>query len=1071
METHNIPPSDRSVNIGGDTVGSTQIVGDDNTVYIVPTNRPYHGYLCQAPALPIYYVPRPEVIAEVKSRLLRKTATGTLVVSAIHGLGGIGKSVLATAISYEKDVRDYFNDGILWVTLGQEPNLLSLLEQWIQALGDYEFRPTSPEAASSHLRILLHNKRMLLIVDDVWEASHAELFRIGTTGSCILITTREAVISGADYCDMKVMSSEQSMTLLQKALGRDLSALDKSQGRELAKAVGHLPLALELAAAQLEDGTTWVELLSDLNAEIARLENFDAPGTQFSGNSNNKTRNLSLIASFNLSLNRLPPKQLTQFTWLGLLPEDISFTGKMVSILLDITERQARNVLSGFKRRALLLSGMAQIGPTPSYRLHDIVRYLTRRLIQSSIRPHEIGDLAGLGLTIVSAHRILLDKYRVKTKNDQWHTLPDDGYIHSQLTWHFEKAEQTHEIHRLFREATTEGRNAWYSVCEKLGQSATFITNLDTALRLAKEGYNESSSDSIHLVWRYTLIQATLNNLIGNIPPNMIAGLVEKQYWTHSQGLANIQQIRDSTRRATSLIKIIPFLPETSHGEVLELTKRFQNEKSRAQILSSLLPYLLKTLFPIVLNLVEEMEDEENQALVFKELDENFPKLLFPKVIELIEKMRSPLAQEKSLSNLFSHLPETIFPKVFELIRGNKTESSQSRLLASFSPHLNEKQLLKALELAEKIDNKVYKFEASRALASYAPKTISSRIEEIASNTNDRYRRLSILNEISQYLGEDFFPERLSLIKEIKRESARVEVINGLVPNLPKSLMPGLLEYVDEIKFDSSKSNLLVGLAPCLPKFLLKQALRKAEEIQDESSRVNALNGLAPHLFEPLLSRALEISERILDEQWRATGLNGIAPYLSEELLRRAIKIADKFQDDYWQVRVLAEFAARCPSTTIFELWDNLEKNPNEYWRVKALIGTAPHLSQELFLRALMIVEQEQDESTQADILRGIAPYLPKELFPRLLMIVEQERDESIQADILRGIAPYLPKELFPRLLMIVEGMSKQSRQTNILSEIASHLPKNCFPKALELTGKIKDDYTQALSIGLLAPY
>ncbi len=130
-------------------------------IAVLKSQRPI-TYLApfQAPPLPQHFVPRPEVTDTLKARLLKDELTnpGILVVSAIHGLGGIGKSTLAAALTYDKDVRERFPDGILWATLGQQPETLSLISGWIHEIRDYDFRPTTIEAASAHLRTLLQDK-------------------------------------------------------------------------------------------------------------------------------------------------------------------------------------------------------------------------------------------------------------------------------------------------------------------------------------------------------------------------------------------------------------------------------------------------------------------------------------------------------------------------------------------------------------------------------------------------------------------------------------------------------------------------------------------------------------------------------------------------------------------------------------------------------------------------------------------------------------------------------------------------------------------------------------------------
>ncbi|WP_250565855.1 caspase family protein, partial [Adonisia turfae] len=149
----------------------------------------------QMPPLPDHFVERPEHQREVKQQLLcEETKVGTLVVSAIYGLGGIGKSVLASKLAHDKEIQCRFSDGILWATLGQNPDILPLLSGWIQALGDHDYKPTAIESASNHLRTLLYDKHILLVVDDVWNPAHLDPFRVGGGGCCVLVTTREARI-------------------------------------------------------------------------------------------------------------------------------------------------------------------------------------------------------------------------------------------------------------------------------------------------------------------------------------------------------------------------------------------------------------------------------------------------------------------------------------------------------------------------------------------------------------------------------------------------------------------------------------------------------------------------------------------------------------------------------------------------------------------------------------------------------------------------------------------------------------------------------------------------------------
>ena len=283
----------------------------------------------QAPPLSPYYVDRPEYSGDLKTRLLRKSNdVRSLPVTVIHGLGSVGKSTLAAALAHDSDVKAHFCDGILWATLGQQPNLLSLLSGWVQALGDDSFKATSIDATSNQLRTLLFDKAVLLVVDDAWNTQDVQAFNVGEARCQVLVTTRDAAIADvleASTYSLNVMTPEQAMKLLTNKLRRSLKEAELQSASDLAKKLGYLPLALELAAAQVESGVSWAVLLQDIQLEIARLKTFDRPGATDATDEASLKR-LSLKASLNLSIQRLPPVTRENFIWLGILPEDVIIT-------------------------------------------------------------------------------------------------------------------------------------------------------------------------------------------------------------------------------------------------------------------------------------------------------------------------------------------------------------------------------------------------------------------------------------------------------------------------------------------------------------------------------------------------------------------------------------------------------------------------------------------------------------------------------------------------------------------------------------------------------------------------
>ena len=430
--------------------------------------------------LPENFVARSEALTAVKEKLLVESGQ-TLVVSAIAGLGGLGKSVLATAIVLDAEVQGRFEDGILWVTLGQNPDLQSCLGDWIRVLDKSRdsFSATTLESASGYLNNLLAERRMLLVVDDVWNAAHAEWFRVGGLGCRVLVTTREAQIEGAEVYPLALMTADEAIDLVRRKLGRLWKAVDEGEVRSFAKVLGYLPLALDLAANQVRDGLSWGELRSEFEDErrAVALEILDS-SEAWERLSEEEQRKYSLRACFNLSLKRLKPEQLKQFAWLGVLPEDVDLSGTIAEVLWDVRAIQAKKGLIDLRSRSFLTDGVQTFEGVATYRVHDLMHDTARGLIEK-------GELGIENLEM--AHGAFLERYRGRSGDGSWYGLANDGYVHRHLTWHLEMAGRCDEVHELM--ASGEDQNDWFEACDKIGQPGIFVEDVRRGWRLAEELY------------------------------------------------------------------------------------------------------------------------------------------------------------------------------------------------------------------------------------------------------------------------------------------------------------------------------------------------------------------------------------------------------------------------------------------------------------------------------------------------------------------------------------------------------------------------------------------------------
>ncbi|MGF1977678.1 MAG: NB-ARC domain-containing protein, partial [Nostoc sp. CmiSLP01] len=628
--------------------------------------------LFQAPPLPAHFVERPEYSDDLKTRLLNGSSSDsrTLVITAIHGLGSVGKSTLAAALAHNAEIQSRFCDGILWATLGQQPNVLALLSGWVQALGDYSFKPTSIEATSSHLRTLLYDKAVLLVVDDAWNTEDARAFNVGGARCQVLVTTREGHIAdalAANSYSLDIMKPHQAMELLTKKLRREITGTERHSAENLAKGVGYLPLALELAAAEVACGTTWNELLADIRQEVARLTSFDRPEAEEITDEASLKR-LSLTASLNLSVKRMPPEKQQHFSWLGVLPEDVNINKMMAATLWQMDKRDAAKMLQYLRNKALLLTGVLLADGMPTYRLHDLFHDLACNLLTAPSQPKRPGDLAGLGLNLADVHAVFLNKYRQKTQNGLWHTLLDDGYIHQHLVWHLEKAGQVEEIHQLLREESATGSNGWYEAREQLAQTGGYITDISRAWELAEANRTEST---LSLQCRYALITASMNSLAANLPANLLVALVKNKILTPEQGLAYALQKPEPQEKIDSLTELVnyltPNLQELALQKALAAARAIQDEYFRAYALSALAEKLPPELLPEALAAARAIQDEYSRAKALSALADKLPDIL-PEALAAARAIQDEYFRAYALSALAEKLPD-ILPEALAAAR------------------------------------------------------------------------------------------------------------------------------------------------------------------------------------------------------------------------------------------------------------------------------------------------------------------------------------------------------------------------------------------------------------------
>jgi hypothetical protein len=276
--------SSRNTKIRGNVEKLTQIGEVKGDVIIQQGQNAKQSLSHSTPPPPNLIVGREEALSELKMRLGigKKTNPSTQILTTVRGWPGVGKTTIASAIAYDPEVIMAFPDGILWASLGQKPDLLSELARWGKELGaDDVIKIPTIAKASERLAGLLHDKRMLLIVDDVWNSVDAIPFRVGGSGCAILFTTRETSVAQAlaptphAIYVLPVLTDQKSLELLQ-TLAPAVFAEHPAQCLELVHTLEGLPLALQVAGRLLNTESNYgfgvLDLLTELRDGVRLLQ-------------------------------------------------------------------------------------------------------------------------------------------------------------------------------------------------------------------------------------------------------------------------------------------------------------------------------------------------------------------------------------------------------------------------------------------------------------------------------------------------------------------------------------------------------------------------------------------------------------------------------------------------------------------------------------------------------------------------------------------------------------------------------------------------------------------------------
>jgi len=376
---------------------------------------------------------------------------------AIVGTGGVGKTTLAQKIYNDQKINGCF-DKQAWVCVSKDYSEITMLKEILRKIEVQYMQDESIDELQSRLKLVIKEKRFILVLDDVWHIDAWESLRTplhaAATGIVLLTSRLDTIVVevGVDHTHrVDLMSVDVGWELLWKSMGinqeKEVQNL-RDLGIHIVRRCGCLPLAIKVVARVL-----------------ASKEQTEKEWNKFSRKDAWSMSKLEIPSALYISYEELPYYLKQCFVYCAMFPEDPVISRDDITRMwvaegfIDEQDGQLLEDTAEQYHYELIYRNLFQpdysMADLSRYRVHDLLRQLACHLSREECF---VGGPESIRVNVMSKFRRILavtmkdmvvlpsmdkDQYKVRT----WRTSCEKSLrvdnTYSKLCWKIDPSTAT----------------------------------------------------------------------------------------------------------------------------------------------------------------------------------------------------------------------------------------------------------------------------------------------------------------------------------------------------------------------------------------------------------------------------------------------------------------------------------------------------------------------------------------------------------------------------------------------------------------------------------------------------